>query len=82
MFELDRLAALADFHQLDMFTITELAQADADELYLRLQVITDKKHDLCVWDVFAAAIHKAKTGEKLNGGNGTRINNRDKIGFF
>ena len=57
-------AALDDFHQLGIFTIAELAQANADELYLRLQVITDKKHDPCVWDVFAATIHEAKTGEK------------------
>ena len=57
-------AALEDFHQLGIFTIAELAKADADELYLRLQVITGKKQDPCVWDVFAATIHEAKTGEK------------------
>ena len=57
-------AALEDFHQLGIFTIIELAKADADELYLRIQVITGKKRDPCVWDVFAETIHEAKTGEK------------------
>ena len=69
-------AALGDFHQLGIFTIAELAQANADELYLRLQVTTDKKHDPCVWDVFAATIHEAKTGEKTKWWEWTAVRKR------
>lgn len=57
-------ATLEDFKKLNIHSITELAQADADELFMRLQTITRRKQDPCVWDVFAAAIHEAKTGEK------------------
>jgi nucleotidyltransferase/DNA polymerase involved in DNA repair len=53
-----------DFTVLGITTIAQLAQANADELYERLQKITKQKHDPCVWDVFAAAIHEAKTGKK------------------
>ncbi len=53
-----------DLTLLEITTITQLAQANADELYERLQKITKQKHDPCVWDVFAAIIHEANTGEK------------------
>jgi len=43
-----------------------LAACDADDLYRRLQIATGTRHDPCVWDVFAAAIHQARTGEALN----------------
>jgi hypothetical protein len=32
-------------------------------VYSRLQQLTGSKQDPCVWDVFAAIIHEAKTGE-------------------
>jgi hypothetical protein len=54
-----------DLVLLGITTIVELARANPDELYERLQKITGKKHDPCVWDVFAAIIHEANTGEKL-----------------
>ncbi len=57
-------ATLKDFEVLKIHSIEQLAQADADELYVRLQKLTKTKHDPCVWDVFAAAIHEAQTGEK------------------
>lgn len=58
-------ATFDDLMKLDIHSIKELAKADPDELYSRLQQITQSKQDPCVWDVFAAIIHEAKTGEKL-----------------
>ncbi len=57
-------ATCQDFEILGIHSIGELAMQDPDELYERLQHITGKKQDPCVWDVFAAAIHEAKTGER------------------
>ena len=59
-------AALADFKLLGISNIAQLKTCDALELYQRLQIITNSAHDPCVWDVFAAAIHQAKTGEAKN----------------
>ncbi len=58
-------ATQKDLALLGITTIAQLAQANPDELYERLQKITEKKHDPCVWDVFAAIIHEANTGEKF-----------------
>lgn len=57
-------ATLKDLELLGITSISELATANADELYSRLQVLTGQHQDPCVWDVFAAIIHEAKTGEK------------------
>lgn len=57
-------ATLKDLALLGITTIEQLAQANPDELYERLQMITGTKHDPCVWDVFAAIIHEANTDEK------------------
>ncbi len=57
-------ATLKDLELLDISTIEQLAQADPNELYERIQKLTGQKHDPCVWDVFAAIIHEARTGEK------------------
>ena len=59
-------AALADFKLLGISTVAQLKSSDPDELYQRLQIITKSAHDPCVRDVFAAAIHQAKTGEAKN----------------
>lgn len=66
--ELRRLANIGpamqrDLTALGITTIADLARADPDELYLRLQTLTGADHDPCVWDVFAAAIHEARTGQ-------------------
>ena len=58
-------ATFKDFQVLGISSIEELSRQDPDELYVRLQQLTGRKHDPCVWDVFAATIHEAKTGEKL-----------------
>jgi predicted flap endonuclease-1-like 5' DNA nuclease len=52
-----------DFELLGIRTCKQLAKCDADELYARIQTLTGTRHDPCVWDTYAAAIHQAKTGE-------------------
>lgn len=67
----DELRALAnvgpatreDLHRLGIDTVAQLAGAEADALYARLCEITETRQDPCVHDVFAAAIHQARTGE-------------------
>lgn len=59
-------ATLKDLELLGITTVESLAHADPDELYQRLQKITKQRHDPCVWDVFAAIIHEARTGEKTD----------------
>jgi hypothetical protein len=56
-------AALADFDRLGIATVAQLAGQSADDLYVRLCVESGARQDPCVHDVFAAAIHEAKTGE-------------------
>ncbi len=57
-------AMLQDLHLLNIQSIEQLAKMDPDTLYTNLEVITKKHQDPCVWDVFAAAIHEARTGQK------------------
>ncbi len=59
-------AARADFDLLGIRSLVQLAASDADALYLELQRQTRERQDPCVWDVFAAAIHQARTGEPLD----------------
>lgn len=59
-------ATLADFKLLGIETVEQLISQDADELYVRLCYQTKTRHDSCMHDVFAAAIHQAKTSEALN----------------
>jgi hypothetical protein len=58
-------AVYKDLQLLGIKTVEQLAHKDPDILYAQLQKITGVKQDPCVWDVFAAIIHEAKTGEKL-----------------
>jgi nucleotidyltransferase/DNA polymerase involved in DNA repair len=57
-------ATLKDLELLDITGIEQLAKADPDELFHRLGIIKGSTQNPCVWDVFAAIIHEAKTGEK------------------
>ncbi len=59
-------AMLLDFEMLGITSVQQLAGQDVDELYVRFCHITASRHDPCVHDTFAAAIHQAKTGEALN----------------
>lgn len=56
-------ATLADLHLLEIRTVEELARQDPTNLFHELEKRTQKRHDPCVWDVFAAIIHEASTGE-------------------
>ena len=56
-------AVRGDFALLGIENVAQLARQDADELYARLSQLTGCRQDPCVWDVFAATIHQAKTGE-------------------
>jgi hypothetical protein len=58
-------AMLRDFELLGVRSVAQLARRNADALYVRLQRLTGKRQDPCVWDTFAAAIHQARTGEAL-----------------
>jgi hypothetical protein len=55
-----------DLRKLGIKTVAQLAEQAPEELYMRLQSITGVPHDPCVWDVFAAIVHEAKTQEKLD----------------
>ena len=54
-----------DFELLGIASVKQLAKCDADTLYARIQELTQTRHDPCVWDTYAAAIHQAKTGAAL-----------------
>jgi len=56
-------AARADLDILGITTLEQLAASDPDQLHAWLQIKTARKHDPCVRDVFAAAIHQVRTGE-------------------
>ena len=76
-------AMLADFAVLGITSVQQLARQEADEIYSRLCVITGARHDPCVHDTFAAAIHQAKTGEALNWWAFTSLRKeRQKAGTF
>jgi len=62
-----------DFELLNIRTVVQLAKQDADKLYARIQTLTGSRHDPCVWDTYAAAIHQAKTGEALPWWHFTKI---------
>ena len=59
-------AMLADFQILAIFSVSQLALQEVDDLYFKLCQVTGTRHDPCVHDTFAAAIHQAKTGEAQN----------------
>jgi hypothetical protein len=59
-------AGLGDFAVLGIETVAQLSTCEAGQLFVDLQRLTGKLQDPCVYDVFAAAIHQAKTGEAKN----------------
>jgi Pathogenicity locus len=59
-------AGLGDFAVLGIESVAQLSMCEPGRLFLDLQRLTDKRQDPCVYDVFAAAIHQAKTGEAKN----------------
>jgi hypothetical protein len=76
-------AMLADFKLLGIASISQLAGQEVDELYTRLCLMTGARHDPCVHDTFAAAIHQARTGEALNWWAFTALRKeRQRLGTF
>ncbi len=59
-------ATLADLALLEIDSVEELARQDATFLFQELERRTNHRQDPCVWDVFAAIIHEAATGEASN----------------
>jgi hypothetical protein len=59
-------AALGDFAVLGIESIAHLQSCQPGQLYFDLQRLTGTRQDPCVYDVFAAAIHQARTGEAKN----------------
>lgn len=53
-------ATLGDFEVLGIRSVSQLARCSPDVLYKRLCVLTQTRHDPCVWDVFACAIAQAR----------------------
>jgi hypothetical protein len=85
-------ATLADFDQLRITSVAQLARQDADRLFARLQMIKGHQVDPCCHDVFRAAIEQAKDPRlpkekcrwhywsrvRKNGGNGKRVTLRKR----
>lgn len=53
-----------DLTVLGIRSISELASAEAGELFQRLERHFQSRVDPCVYDTFCSIIHEAKTGEK------------------
>ncbi|MCH9610785.1 MAG: TfoX/Sxy family DNA transformation protein [Chlamydiae bacterium] len=59
-------ATLQDLELLGIQSVEDLKQQDPTELFQKLETISNLQHDPCMWDIFAAIIHEAKTGEATN----------------
>ncbi len=59
-------ATFEDLLLLGIHAVKELAQQDPTLLFHELERRTQKRQDPCIWDVFAAIIHEAPTGEPTN----------------
>ena len=53
-------AMLVDFDKLGVKSVPQLARQNPDRLYARLNRLTGQKQDICVLDVFRAAVAQAK----------------------
>jgi len=56
-------ATLGDLTLLGINSVEDLARQDPTQLFHELEKRTKCRQDPCVWDVFAAIIHEASTGE-------------------
>lgn len=59
-------ATLGDLTLLEIYSVKALALQDPTFLFEELERRTQQRQDPCVWDVFAAIIHEANTGEPTN----------------
>lgn len=58
-------ATRESFRLLEIETVEQLAEEDADHLFGTLSATRGERVDPCVHDVFSATIHQARTGEAL-----------------
>ena len=58
-------AVLVDLSLLGIQAVEQLATCDPTVLYLQLERVTGRHQNICVWDVLAAIIHEARTGQGL-----------------
>ena len=58
-------ATAGDLIRLGVSSLDDLSRRDPRRLYDRLTELDGVAHDPCVLDVFAAAIHCARTGESV-----------------
>lgn len=56
-------ATLNDLELLGISSVEDLAAQDPTALFNKLESLTNGRQDPCVWDVFAAIVHEAQTGE-------------------
>lgn len=56
-------ATAADFLRLGVTSVDDLSRRDPKELYERISALDGMRHDPCVLDTYAAAIHAARTGK-------------------
>lgn len=71
-------ATYNDLELLGITSILQLSHAEPDDLFSRLEILTGHPQDPCVWDVFAAIIHEAKTGEKTSWWDWTKMRKMKK----
>ena len=53
-------AMLRDFERLGIRSVAQLAKQDPRKMYARLQRLSDQRQDICVLDVFVAAVAQAR----------------------
>lgn len=56
-------ATLRDLNILGIHSVEDLVHLEATEMFEQLEKRTGNRHDPCMWDIFAAIIHEAKTGK-------------------
>jgi hypothetical protein len=58
-------AMASDLVRLGLRGVEDLERADPQQLYDRISALDGVRHDPCVLDTFAAAVHNLRTGEEL-----------------
>src|SRR5688500_14594600 len=58
-------ATAADLLCLAVGSVADLSRRDPQELYDRISAMDGVRHDPCVLDTYAAAIHAARTGDAV-----------------
>lgn len=66
-------ATVQDLALLGITTIEQLKDQNPDQLFERLQKITGCTQNPCVWDIFAAIVYQAQTGQAVDWWHFTHI---------